>query len=368
MRENASQSHRRQRRQVRVIKILFLLFCIALTAVIVLACRFVQVENRYQEYDDYFLEIEKRDQAYTDVTFEERQVAKESNGNPAAKTTAAEQLIDCFTSSPDTDDLPKSVSDAVDAVNRYYRKNNNYFAFAYKDLSTGFTVTYNANQSIYAASTVKAPADIYLYEQAAAGKLDLEETMTYTKNDWHDGSGVIRNEPFGTKYTVRKLIRYSVIHSDNVAHCMLMGKYGRSNMLSFWQKKGTNAIFTMNTNWGLNSAHDALIYMQELYDFYLEDETYGGELMQNFLDTKTKFIAGVNGYPVANKGGWDGSVIHDASIVFAENPYIVAAFSNLYNTNDYDSYFQEVNQLAYSLHKAYWQYKTDLLNNIPQYR
>lgn len=376
--DKTSISRKRQKAQVKIIRFLLILLCLSLVAVGCLSWRVFHYKSTLDDYDQYFLEIESRDEAFTHADYEEPPSAiegenteyaqVENGGNSKAMHPAAEALIDAFNADLDTDDLPESVTAVMDEINRYYRQNNNYFAFAYKDLYTGFTVTYNPNQSIYAASTVKAPADIYLYEQAAAGNLDLNETMVYTKKDYHEGSGVIRYEKFGTQYTVRKLIEYSVIHSDNVAHCMLMAKYGRSNMLAFWRQKGTNAIFTMNTDWGVTSAHDALIYMQELYDFYLEDQEYGNELMNRFLNTKTKFIVGTHHYPVANKGGWDGSVIHDAAIVFAENPYIVVALSNLYNTSSYEDYFDKVNQMAYSLHTAYWKYKTSLCTDVAQYQ
>ena len=77
------------------------------------------------------------------------------------------------------------------------------------------------------------------------------------------------------EYTIRDLLRYSTVASDNAAHNMLMDYFGRNNMLSFWKNLGTTAIFTVNNNWGVTNAHDASIYMEELYRFYIEDEKYG---------------------------------------------------------------------------------------------
>jgi beta-lactamase class A len=148
---------------------------------------------------------------------------------------------------------------------------------------------------------------------------------------------------------------------------MLMDKYGRKNMLAFWKEKGTTAIFTANNNWGITNANDASIYMSELYRFYMENEEYGTEVMNNFLNADPKFIKGKNNYKVANKSGWSGTAIHDISIVFADNPYVVVALSNLGATDYYMSYFNKANDFAYRLHTEYWKYKMNLCNNIEQY-
>ena len=138
-------------------------------------------------------------------------------------------------------------------------------------------------------------------------------------------------------------------------------------MLLFWKDKGTKAIFTENSNWGVLNASDASIYMEELYNFYLNNNEYGLELLNNFFNAKTKFITSRNGYKVANKSGWCGSAIHDVAIVFADNPYIVVGLSNLGNTDEYGSYFNKVSDFAYRFHTEYWKYKMNMCSNIIQY-
>ena len=67
------------------------------------------------------------------------------------------------------------------------------------------------------------------------------------------------------------------------------------------------------------------------------------------MNSYTKFISGKNNYVVANKSWWSGTAIHDVSIVFADNPYIVVALSNLGETDYYMSYFNKANNLNSSL-------------------
>ena len=285
------------------------------------------------------------------------------------KNSAASELINCINSPVDTNKLPSSVTNVIREIKDYYNQSGAYFSFKYQDIFTGFTVSYNEHQPIYAASTIKAPKDIYIYEMASLGKANLQEKLKYKKSHYVYGSGIIKNSKYNTMYDVKTLLRYSTVISDNVAHNMLMDRFGRKNMLAFWKKLGTNAIFYSNTNWGGINAHDAAIYMNELYRFYTEDEKYGQELMNNFLNASPKFIKGKNNYKVANKSGWGNHSIHDVSIIFADNPYIIVALSNLGQESSatYMSYFNKVNDLTYKLHTEYWKYKMNTCNKIEQY-
>lgn len=317
--------------------------------------------RKVNEYEEFVTEIESKLDTTARI-YAGKELEKET-----LKNSAASSLVECINSKVDVNNLPESITSVIDKITDYYNESYNNFAFTYKDLYTGFTVSYNANQNIFAASTIKAPTDLYIYEMASEGKVNLDEELTYTSNYYNPKTGLLKHNAFNTKYTVRKLLEYSTTHSDNAAHNMLTDKFGRKNMLQFWKEKGTTAIFTQNTNWGVTNAHDATIYMDELYRFYKSNEEYGSEIMKNFTNAYPKFIKGKNDYIVANKSGWGGSAIHDVSIIFAENPYIVVALSNWGATYNYNAYFNKVNDLAYELHSVYWKYKMERCSSIKQY-
>ena len=307
---------------------------------------------------------------FNEITTKLDNVVKVYSDNELDKTSlkkvAASELVNCLSKPMDNDNMPESIRSVIDEINNFYNSSNDYFAFGYKDIFTGFTVTYNENQNIFTASAIKGPTDIYVYEMASQGKVDLDEIVTYTGNYYNEGSGTLKYMPIGSQYSIRTLLEYSTVTSDNAAHNMLMDKYGRENMLNFWQEKGTTAIFSLDGNWGVMNAHDALIYMNELYNFYVNDSEYGAAVMKNFINAFPKFIVGANGEIVANKSGWSGTTIHDVGIVFADNPYIVVALSNT-GTSDYEYYFRKASSLSAKLHEEYWKYKTENCKNIKLY-
>ena len=334
-------------------KVLYFLMILIFVFVCILSIKafyFGKAMNNYNKYEKEY-EVEET-KVYADKRID----------SDVIKKGTAMQLVDCLSNPIDTNKIPNNIKAIIKEINDYYRSSSNYFAFTYKDISTGFTVSYNENGNVWAASTIKAPVNIYLYELASQDKTNLDEELTYTSNYYIGGTGLLKNKEFNTKYTIRTLSEYAIVYSDNVAHNMLMDKYGKNNIRDFWKKKGTDVIFTGNDNWGMINAHDATIYMSELYRFYLENDKFGEELMNNFINAKTKFIYGKNDYIVANKSGWGGSSQHDASIIFADNPYIVVALSNLGMSNSYMNYFNKVNDLAYRLHTEYWKYKMEECN------
>ena len=342
-------------------KVIMIMMILSLIFTSMITFKVFYLKDKVTEYESFFVKIEEKQATQAIIKTEE--------GIPLEKLkkVAALELVNCINEKISEEEVPDSIKEIIEDINNYYNQSNDYFAFAYKDIYTGFMVSYNENQNIFTASTIKAPTDIYIYEMASKGAISLNEELVYTGNYYSTGSGVLKNKEFNTKYDIRTLLNYSIEHSDNAAHNMLIDRYGRENMLNFWKEKGTNAIFTANNNWGVTNAHDAVIYMSELYNFYIDNKEYGEEAMNNFLIANPKFIKGKNNYQVANKSGWSGTAIHDVSIVFANNPYIVVALSNLGETDYYPNYFYRANNYAYRLHTAYWKYKMDKCGKIIQY-
>lgn len=339
------------------------IYTVLILTIFTLSCILVgkmfYLKNKVNDFEELIVSVEKEN---NDIKY------YLGNGNDIImdKKGAASNLTLCLSTPPDIEDSAE-VKGVIEEINNFYNSNNNYFAFVYKDIYTGFTVSYNENQSIFTASAIKGPTDIYIYEMASVGKVNLNENLTYTSSYYNTGSGLLKNKPFDTSYSVKTLLEYSTVYSDNAAHNMLTDHFGRENMYNFWKEKGTTALFSQSSNWGVFTAKDCSIYMTELYDFYTRDDEYGSAIMNNFMNAIPKFISSNNNYRIANKSGWSGSVLHDIAIVFDDNPYIVVALSNTGATKDYMNYFNEVSRLSSKLHKEYWKYKMQTCDNIEQY-
>ena len=349
--EKNENKNEKKKSKIFSMKNLVVISIITLIFSIITVSKTFSLRNKVDNYEELLSEIEYKE------SDEVKMYNTKEKIESSLKNSVASKIVSCLESPADIENLPESVSSIIREINDYYNQSNNYFSFKYLDIFSGFTISYNENQNIFTASTIKAPVDIYIYEKASKGEVDLNENLLYTSRHYSSGAGYIKNGEVNIYYPIKTLVEYSIEYSDNIAHHMLFERFGRENLLNFWKEKGTTAIFTNNSIWGVTNAHDATIYMKELYDFYIANDEYGEVLMQHFINNKAKLLSHPNKVLIASKSGWSGSAIHDASLIFDDNPYIVIAMSNLGTTNSYKSYFNKVSDMTYRLHKAYWDYK-----------
>lgn len=275
--------------------------------------------------------------------------------------TGALYLTECLKAPLTNEQLSKTLTNISNTLENKFNESNYNFSFKYKDLYTGFTISYNSSQPIFAASTIKAPEAIYIYKEAEKETINLNDTIKYTSNYYSEGTGILKNTSFNVDYTIRDLVGYSIIHSDNAAHLMLNNKYKSSNMYNYWSNLGTTSIFKDNNAWGNINANDATIYMEELYNYYINKNKYNEELL-SYFDKSWKIISTPNNdIRIASKSGWSGNSLHDTALIFDENPYTLSILTQRGYT-DYQYFFNTVSTLIYEFHTEYWKQKTQICN------
>jgi len=86
--------------------------------------------------------------------------------------------------------------------------------------------TQNQRTVFSAASLIKLPIAMTIYEQAAQGMLQLDDILTLHNEDIVGGTGSLQYEPPGTTYTIRQLTTRMIAESDNTAANMLINRAG----------------------------------------------------------------------------------------------------------------------------------------------
>lgn len=77
-----------------------------------------------------------------------------------------------------------------------------------------------------AGSLIKLPIAAAAYEQVAAGHWRPDDPFTLTDDNRAGGTGVIKDQPSGTAFTLDQLIEAMLLHSDNTAANMLIDRFG----------------------------------------------------------------------------------------------------------------------------------------------
>ena len=199
-----------------------------------------------------------------------------------------------------------------------------------KDLATGKTLNIESSKVYVAASTIKMPLILYVYELAAQDKIDLDAKLTYTSDYYAQGTGILQGKPFGGQYNIRELSRLSMEYSDNVAWKMLLGFVGQDKLTAYEKSLGAKAIGGDNGLF-ITTPEDMGRYLDRLLILSKEKPEYGNEVLHYMANSI--FAEGIpqdlpKGTVVAHKMGALNDKFHDVGIVLGNRPYIITIFTD----------------------------------------
>jgi len=98
---------------------------------------------------------------------------------------------------------------------------------AVKNLKTGESFAYQADEAMPTASLIKFPVLIELYRQADAGKIDLGKMLVLREEDKAPGSGILTTHfSAGASFALRDAARLMIAYSDNTATNLVLDEIG----------------------------------------------------------------------------------------------------------------------------------------------
>ncbi len=191
-----------------------------------------------------------------------------------------------------------------------------------------------------AASIIKLSILACALDAAAAGELSLDERITVTQRDIVGGSGNIQARGAGVSYSVDELLRAMVAQSDNVAANLIINRLGMDAVNGTCAALGLTqtalARLMMDTDAqaqgreNYTSARDAATVLQRLAAGTIATPELC-ERARGYLLAQEDARGIVEGVPgdvsVAHKTGSLANAQHDAAIVYAEHPYILAVLT-----------------------------------------
>ncbi len=222
------------------------------------------------------------------------------------------------------------------------------------DLASGISYGINGNKTFRAASVNKMPIIVALYEQAAQGRLGLDQPIAVNEADiQHYGTGTIQNLDAPHSYTLGQLAALMIQVSDNTAAYVLerfIGPQTIQQNLKRWRLDHTIMADNTTTPW------DAAKLMELLYaDRLLPTNATDGllSLLQNSVFSD-RLAAGLPAtVPIAHKVGTEVGVYNDAGIVMApQRPYAIAVLSEDADEGEASVAFNRVSHDVYEFQSA----------------
>ncbi|MBS1988965.1 MAG: serine hydrolase [Cyanobacteria bacterium SZAS LIN-3] len=203
------------------------------------------------------------------------------------------------------------------------------------DPKSGAYVDYNGTREFPAASMIKVPVLVALFNAIDRGEVDAKTVLTMRQDLIGGGSGHLQWRPVGTKLPLSQVSELMIIISDNTATNMIIDLLGGKDVvnkkLAGWGLKKT----TIN-NWlpdleGTNktSPYDLVYLLARVDRGEILSPQSRARMLQIMERTKTRTLLpqGIPpGAKIAHKTGDIGSMVGDTGIITAVGggKYIVA--------------------------------------------
>jgi beta-lactamase class A len=214
-------------------------------------------------------------------------------------------------------------------------------AVARYDLQTGESLLRNEHERFHAASTMKLPVMLAVFEAVTRGELSLDQKVV-VKNDFVsivDGSHYALEsgedsekalyDLVGTEVTLEDLVRRMIVRSSNLATNHVIQFVGAPNVMKLMKSIGANEIEVLRGveddkayHAGLNNtttANDLMLILKALAEERVVSPAASKQMIDILLaqEFNDGIPAGVvPGARVAHKTGSITAISHDAGIVF----------------------------------------------------
>lgn len=234
-------------------------------------------------------------------------------------------------------------------------------SFALYDINTGGFIGHNLNVYYGTASTVKAPTVLSCLKAVEDGQHSLDEKMTFSYNysSIAGHGGVIETTPYGSVFSLEKIMEYTITESDNVGYYMLQDHFGYSVYNDFLKSLDNKVTIDGSIRWGKTSAYDSMKNWIEIYN-YINGDNENSELFQNMLENTTKSCirdALGDKYKIANKMGWIyNQCCHDHAYVMSDSPYLMIILTNGDAYEGNEAFIRELAVVLDDIHMEYSKY------------
>jgi len=199
-----------------------------------------------------------------------------------------------------------------------------------RDLRSGEVVQANAEGVFPSASLIKLPIMVAAFQAVQEGKISLSMPITLRLHDKRGGSGVLKFATPGTIFTLRELLEYMIIQSDNTAAQLVIQQLGFDYLQNTFKRLGLLDTEIHPDGFRLTARHIAddnrtsprdmaflleKIYRRDIVSSEASDQMLDILKHQKLRDRLPRFLP--TGWEIAHKTGLLRRACHDVGIVFS---------------------------------------------------
>ena len=249
-------------------------------------------------------------------------------------------------------------------------------AVAYRDIASGERLLRNGDEVFHAASTMKVPVMLGIFEAVSRGELRLDQPVR-VKNEFtsiHDGSTYSLEsredsdpelyERIGSDVTLEELVRRMIVRSSNLATNIAIEFIGAPRVMALMRQIGANDIRVLRGveddkayRAGMNNtttARDLMLIFEALAEERVLSPAASGAMMKILLaqEHNDGIPAGLPaGTQVAHKTGWIPQISHDGGVVIRPDGsrYVLVVLTRGFEKDD------EARRVIADISQAFWQ-------------
>ncbi|MFA4888896.1 MAG: serine hydrolase [Candidatus Omnitrophota bacterium] len=220
-----------------------------------------------------------------------------------------------------------------------------------KDLRNNWEISYDKDKIFPSASLAKIPIMSVCFLAADQGRINLDRNIALKSADKLTGSGVLKDMPAGTTFSVERLIGLMIYDSDNTAANMVTNLLGidfLNNAFNGFGLKSTSLSRRIadyqSRDKGIENyttAQDMALLLEKIYqrnlgNKYVSDQCISMLKLTRINDRIPKYLP--VDITIAHKTGLENGVCHDAGIVFTcKGDFIIVVLTKHGNANSIPS-------------------------------
>jgi len=219
------------------------------------------------------------------------------------------------------------------------------------DLKTGYSYGIHQNEIFQAASLIKLPVMVTMYEKFENGEYSKDKIYSLRNEDKVAGSGGLYSKPVGTEISYQNLVKLMGKQSDNTAFHIARKLLGDEEIMNTVRKY---EMFSTSLKKNETTPEDIGRFFKNLYRNKFLTKESSEEILDYMTDTifESWLKEGVpKKVRVAHKFGREVHIINDAGVVYTKNPYIVVIMSKGVVERETDKLFPELSKMIYENHK-----------------
>lgn len=231
------------------------------------------------------------------------------------------------------------------------------------DLTTGEKIEINPHEQFESASLVKLPIMVEVYNAMDRGEIKPDGWMELKESHKVGGSGILKNKPAGSRWTIKQLMELMITQSDNTATDMLTELVGMKAVEKTAGELGMTKTTLQRKIYAFEeidrgrdnytTPEDMFILLKEIYDGDKLKREHCNDMLDMLKKQKRNSMLPLRlpkDAACAHKTGSLLGILHDVGIVYPPkgNPYILVLMGkNVTDEKQGESVFADISKKIY---------------------